>query len=45
VSKLSTSHDGLRIFWTILVLVKEERPMQFFSLLSLLIALPLASGH
>jgi hypothetical protein len=39
VSKLSTFHDGLRILWTILVLVKEERPMQFFSLLSLLIAL------
>jgi glycosyltransferase involved in cell wall biosynthesis len=34
VSKLSTFHDGFRIFWTILVLVKEERPMQFFSLLS-----------
>jgi glycosyltransferase involved in cell wall biosynthesis len=33
VSKLSTFHDGFRIFWTILVLVKEERPMQFFSLL------------
>ena len=34
VSKLSTFQDGFRIFWTILVLVKEERPMQFFSLLS-----------
>ncbi len=35
VSKLSTFKDGFRIMWTILVLVKEERPMQFFSLLAL----------
>jgi hypothetical protein len=34
VSKLSTFKDGFRILWTILVLVKEERPMQFFSLLA-----------
>jgi len=39
VSKLSTFRDGFRILWTILVLVKEERPMQFFSLLALLLAL------
>ena len=39
VSKLSTFYDGFRILWTILVLVKEERPMQFFSLLSVLLAL------
>jgi len=39
VSKLSTFHDGFRIFWTILVLVKEERPMQFFSLFSGFLAL------
>src|SRR5271170_7855813 len=32
VSKLSTFRDGFRILWTIIVLVKEERPMQFFSL-------------
>lgn len=32
VSKLSTFRDGFRILWTIMVLVKEERPMQFFSL-------------
>jgi glycosyltransferase involved in cell wall biosynthesis len=32
ISKLSTFKDGLRILWTIIVLVKEERPMQFFSL-------------
>lgn len=38
VSKLSTFRDGFRILWTIIVLVKEERPMQFFSLLALLFA-------
>ena len=38
VSKLSTFRDGFRILWTILVLVKEERPMQFFSLLAFLLA-------
>jgi glycosyltransferase involved in cell wall biosynthesis len=38
VSKLSTFKDGFRILWTILVLVKEERPMQFFSLLALFFA-------
>jgi hypothetical protein len=38
VSKLSTFKDGFRILWAILVLVKEERPMQFFSLLGLLFA-------
>ena len=38
VSKLSTFRDGFRILWTIIVLVKEERPMQFFSLLTLLFA-------
>jgi glycosyltransferase involved in cell wall biosynthesis len=32
VSKLSTFKDGFRILWTIIVLVKEERPIQFFSL-------------
>lgn len=39
VSKLSTFKDGFRILWTILVLVKEERPMQFFSLLAFFFAL------
>ncbi|MER2520071.1 MAG: glycosyltransferase family 2 protein [Bdellovibrionales bacterium] len=34
VSKLSTFRDGFRILWTIMVLVKEERPMQFFSLIA-----------
>jgi glycosyltransferase involved in cell wall biosynthesis len=39
VSKLSTFKDGFRILWTILVLVKEERPMQFFSLLALFLVI------
>ena len=30
-SKLSTYRDGSRIFFTILHLVKEERPLQFFA--------------
>jgi glycosyltransferase involved in cell wall biosynthesis len=38
VSKLSTFRDGFRILWTIVVLVKEERPMPFFSLLALFFA-------
>ncbi|MFA4994723.1 MAG: glycosyltransferase family 2 protein [Bdellovibrionales bacterium] len=37
-SKLSTFKDGFRILWTIIVLVKEERPMQFFLLLALAFA-------
>lgn len=36
-SKLRTYSDGLRILRTILVLVKEERPLPFFSLLFLLL--------
>lgn len=32
VSKLHTYSDGFRILRTILVLVKEERPLQFFSI-------------
>jgi glycosyltransferase involved in cell wall biosynthesis len=39
VSKLSTFRDGFRILWTIIVLVKEERPMQFFSLFALFLAI------
>jgi hypothetical protein len=39
VSKLSTFRDGFRILWTIIVLIKEERPMQFFSLLAAFLAL------
>jgi glycosyltransferase involved in cell wall biosynthesis len=34
-SKLRTYRDGLRILRTILTLVKEERPLQFFSLAGL----------
>jgi glycosyltransferase involved in cell wall biosynthesis len=34
VSKLSTYKDGLKILSVILLLVKEERPMFFFSILS-----------
>jgi hypothetical protein len=38
-SKLSTVKDGLRILGTIGSLVKEERPLQFFALISLVLAL------
>ncbi len=38
-SKLSTYKDGARIFLTILHLVKEERPLQFFSLIAALLFL------
>lgn len=38
VSKLSTFRDGFRILWMIIVLIKEEKPMAFFSLLSGLLA-------
>ncbi|NHN85052.1 glycosyltransferase [Acetobacter musti] len=34
VSKLRTYHDGFRILWTIVVLVKQEKPLMFFSILS-----------
>jgi glycosyltransferase involved in cell wall biosynthesis len=37
-SKLNTFRDGFRILWTIAVLVKEERPMQLFSILAVLLA-------
>lgn len=37
-SKLRTYHDGLRILRTIAVLAKEERPLQFFSFFSVLLA-------
>lgn len=39
VSKLRTYTDGFRILRTILILVKEERPLQFFSLCAGLLAL------
>ncbi|MBW4091389.1 MAG: glycosyltransferase [Proteobacteria bacterium] len=38
-SKLRTYSDGLRILRTILVLVKEERPLQFFSATAALLLL------
>ncbi|MFN3077076.1 MAG: glycosyltransferase family 2 protein [Alphaproteobacteria bacterium] len=38
-SKLNTLRDGFRILLTILRLVKEERPLPFFSLVALLVAL------
>ena len=34
-SKLCTYRDGLRILWMILVFIKEEKPMAFFSLIGL----------
>jgi Glycosyl transferase family 2 len=39
VSKLRTYSDGVRILRTIVVLVKEERPLQFFSLSGLALLL------
>jgi len=38
VSKLSTYKDGMKILAVILLLVKEERPLLFFSVISLLMA-------
>ncbi len=38
-SKLRTYSDGARILRTIIVLVKEERPLQFFGLVALLLFL------
>ncbi|MEM9783850.1 MAG: glycosyltransferase family 2 protein [Pseudomonadota bacterium] len=38
-SKLSTIKDGIRILRMILVLVKEERPLQFFSSVALMLAI------
>jgi glycosyltransferase involved in cell wall biosynthesis len=38
-SKLSTVRDGIRILGMIGVLLKEERPMQFFGLISIALAL------
>ncbi len=37
-SKLRSYRDGIRILWLIFLLVKEERPLQFFSGLFLLLA-------
>lgn len=38
-SKLSTFKDGWKILWMILVLIKEEKPMPFFSVIAALFAL------
>ncbi len=38
VSKLRTYRDGMRILRTIIVLVKEERPLQFFSAAAIALA-------
>jgi len=38
ISKLSTFKDGIRILWMILVLIKEEKPMPFFSVVAGLFA-------
>ena len=37
-SKLHTFRDGLRILRTIVLLIKEERPLQFFSTVAVLLA-------
>ncbi len=36
-SKLRTFRDGIRIIWTIFVLIKEERPLAFFAGISALL--------
>lgn len=38
-SKLRTFRDGFRILWTILTLLKEERPLPFFASIFVLLAL------
>lgn len=42
-SKLNTIRDGIRILWTILGLVRRERPMAFFGILSALLFLAAAA--
>ncbi|MPR12315.1 glycosyltransferase family 2 protein [Microvirga tunisiensis] len=39
-SKLSTYRDGLRILWMIGRLIREERPLQFFASVALMLLLP-----
>ncbi|MDX1922816.1 MAG: glycosyltransferase family 2 protein [Alphaproteobacteria bacterium] len=39
VSKLSTFKDGFRILFTILYLLKEEKPLMFFSIISFVLLL------
>ncbi len=38
-SKLNTWRDGLRIFWTIMILTKDYRPFFFYSIISNILAL------
>ena len=38
-SKLSTYKDGMRILLTIFTLIKEERPLQFFTIIAVLVFL------
>jgi hypothetical protein len=38
MSKLGTIRDGIRVLWAILVLVKEERPLPFFSMIAVALA-------
>jgi glycosyltransferase involved in cell wall biosynthesis len=39
VSKLHTWRDGIRIFWTVVRLYKSERPLRFFGIIGLILAL------
>ena len=39
ISKLSTYRDGIRILWTILKLLRQERPLAFFGGISVVLAL------
>ena len=39
LSKLGTIRDGIRVLWTILVLIKEERPLPFFSVIAAVLGL------
>ena len=39
ISKLSTYRDGIRILWTILKLFRQERPLAFFGVISVVLSL------
>jgi glycosyltransferase involved in cell wall biosynthesis len=39
VSKLHTWRDGIRILWTVVRLYKSERPLRFFGIIGLILAL------
>lgn len=38
MSKLGTIRDGIRVLWIILVLIKEERPLPFFTVIAAVLA-------